>query len=187
MIDGGHLHVRLPVRHAVGLQCGEQEVEVGGIGQQVLVHPLIVRHLAIGLEPDVAQRLVHVGADRIDQGHRANFDGLLAHDLVAQGGRDLLFVGAHQLQLALELLVGRDPRRHGDLVFKAVRLDLEGGVEIEAGLAALNGLDPAGGDGLTVADVLYVVDDGTVGIAGAQKVGVEAVYLAIACHRLLGG
>lgn len=72
-------------------------------------------------------------------------------------------------------------------MFKAVRLDLEGGVEIEDGLAALNGLDPAGGDGLAVADVLHVVDDGTVGIAGAQEVGVEAVHTAIACHRLLGG
>jgi hypothetical protein len=92
----------------VGLQGGEQEVEVGGIGQQVLVHPLIVRHLAIGLEPDVAQRLVHVGADRVDQGHRANFDGLLAHDLVAQGGRDLLLVGRTSSSSLLSCS-GRDP------------------------------------------------------------------------------
>jgi hypothetical protein len=54
-------------------------------------------------------------------------------------------------------------------VFEAVRLDLEGGVEVEDGLAALNGLDPAGGDGLAVADVLHVVDDGLVGIPGRRK------------------
>ena len=52
----------------------------------------------------MAQRLVHIRTDRVDQGHRANFDGFLAHDLVAQGGRDLMLIGTHQLQFALELL-----------------------------------------------------------------------------------
>ncbi len=109
MVYGGHLHVRLPVRHPVGLQGGKQEVEVGRIGQQVVVDPLIVRHRAVGLEPGVAQGLVHIGADGVHQGHRANFDGLLAQDLVPQGRGDHLLVGAYQLQLALELLGGVMP------------------------------------------------------------------------------
>ncbi|MNE65757.1 hypothetical protein D3C80_1612640 [compost metagenome] len=169
------------------LQGGEQEVEVGGIGQQVVVHPLIVRHSAVGLEPGVTQGLVHIRPDRIDQGHRADLDGLLAHDLVAQGRRDLVLVGAHQLQLALELLGWGDACRHLGLMLEALGLHLEGGVEIEDGLAVLDRLDPAGGDGLAVTDVLHVVDDGSVGIPRAQEVGVEAVHLAIGGHRLLGG
>ncbi|MNZ72499.1 hypothetical protein D3C78_908790 [compost metagenome] len=187
MIYGGHLHVRLPVRHPVGLQGGKQEVEVGGIGEQVVVHPLIVRHRAVGLEPGVAQRLVHIRANGIDQGHGADLDGFLAQDLVPQGRRDHLLVGAHQLQLALELLGGRDAFGHLGLMLEAFGLYLEGGIEVEDGLAALNGLDPAGGDGLTVADVLHVVDDGLVGIPRAQEVGVTAVDLAIEGDRLLGG
>lgn len=93
----------------MGLQGGEQKVEVGGIGQQVVVDPLIVRHRAIGLEPGVAKGLVNIRADGVHQGHGANFDGLLAQDLVPQGRRDHLLVGTHQLQLALELLGGVMP------------------------------------------------------------------------------
>ena len=171
----------------MGLQGGKQEVEIRGVGQQVLVDPLIVGHLAVGLEPDVAQGLVHIGTYGVDQGHRADLDGLLAQDLVPQSRRDLLLVGTHQLQLALELLGGQDPRRHGNLVLETLGLHLEGGIEVEDGLAALDGLDPAGGDGLAVADVLHVIDDGAIGIAGTQEIGVETVHLAIAGHRLLGG
>lgn len=68
----------------MGLQRGEQEVEVGGVGQQVFVHPQIVRHLTVGLEPDVAHRILHRRANRVDQGHRAHLDGLLTEDLVPQ-------------------------------------------------------------------------------------------------------
>ena len=107
--------------------------------------------------------------------------------LSRRAGGDHLLVGAHQLQLALELLRGRDAARHPGLVLEALGLHLEGGVEVEDGLAILDGLDPAGGNGLAVADVFHVVDDGLVGIPGAQEVGVETVDLAVACHRLLGG
>ena len=171
----------------MGLQGGQQEVEIRGIGQQVVVHPLVIRYLPIGLEPDVTQGRLYRRTDGVNQGHRADFDGLLAEDLVAQGGRDQLLVGTHQLQLALEQFRRGDPHRHLGLMLEAAGLHLKRGIEVEDGLAALNGLDPAGGDCLTVADILYVINDGTSHIPGAQEVGVEAVDLAIAGHRLLGG
>ncbi|MNC57261.1 hypothetical protein D3C75_1069090 [compost metagenome] len=130
---------------------------------------------------------MHIRTNGVDQGHRADLQGLLAQDLVPQGRRDHLLVGTHQLQLALELLGGRDAFGHLGLMLEALGLHLEGGIEVEDWLAALNGLDPAGGDGLAVADVLHVVDDGLVGIPRTQEVGVEAVHLAIPGHRLLGG
>ena len=72
-------------------------------------------------------------------------------------------------------------------MLEAVGRHLKRGVEIEDGLAALNRLDPAGGDGLAVADILNVIDDGTGHIPRTQEVGVKTVNLTAGLNRLLGG
>ena len=50
--------------------------------------------------------------------------------------------------------------------------------QVEDGLAVLDGHHPAGGEGAAVADPVDLVEDGHVGVPGAQEVGVQRVHAA---------
>ena len=60
----------------------------------------------------------------------------------------------------------------------AFLVDVERRRQVEDGLAVLDGHHPPGRERAAVADAVDLVEDGHVGIAGAQEVGVQRVHAA---------
>jgi hypothetical protein len=119
-----------------------------------------------------------VGFKRVARLDGADLDGPLGRGDGAEGlGQP---VGEEQGELALgaQRLGGRH-LGHRVLVFEAVFLDLEGGLEAEDGLALLHRVDAAGDEALAVAQPVDRVDDRPTQVARADEVPVERVHRAV--------
>jgi hypothetical protein len=66
---------------------------------------------------------------------------------------------------------GDDGHRH--LVRKALLVSVEAGLQVEDGLAVLNGDDAASREALAIADAVDVVQNGRSGVAWTQEVGMK--------------
>ena len=62
---------------------------------------------------------------------------------------------------------------HGDLMRQTLFGSMKAGLQVEDGLAVLNGNDASGREAFAVADAVDVVQDRGSGVAWTQEVGVE--------------
>ena len=76
---------------------------------------------------------------------------------------------------------------HRRLVLEALLGHLEARLQVEDGLAVLDGHHAAGGERAAVADAVDLVEDRHGGVTGPQEVGVERVHRPARLHRAGGG
>ena len=158
MVQAGHLHVRLPEGVPVGIQRGAHQIEIGCIGQQVVVDSHLIRQGADSPKPDIffgAPFLRFEGIDRVDV---ADLDGLVAQDLLPDTRGDMVGQFAGKFYLRLQP-VGTLDRGHVVLVVEARLVNLERSSHGEDGPAFLNGHHPPGGEAFSVPDAVHGVGD----------------------------
>ena len=168
MVQAGHLHLRVRVRH----QRRVQQRHVRHVRQGALVELRVVGQPALRAEPDdllaggVLVRLVAL------RGHHADVP---VAPLVEQRTR------AWRAQLALlPQLLGVRHRAHLVRVVRAgVAGDVEAGLHAEDRLAALHAADLARGEAAAVAQPVDEEDGRLARVARAQEVTVQGVHRAL--------
>ncbi|MCY1183832.1 hypothetical protein D9M73_244820 [compost metagenome] len=119
-------------------------------------------------------------------GHRADFDGLRAQQLVADTLGNQVGMLAGQLLFRRQVLRA-DHLRHLRLVLEALFVVLERRAEEEDRLALLDRRDPPGAEAATVAHAVDVVDHRHAGITGPQEIAVHGMHVAGFLQSLAGG
>ena len=186
MVEAGDLHLRLPKRVAMGIQGGGHQVEIAGIGQQILVGGRIVGHLVDGLEPDVFSGRLDLGFKGVHRVDMADFDGFAAQDHLPQSGGQLVGQPPGPVDFPL------DPLRSGYLghfilVFETGFIDLEGGGQVKNGTPFLYGYNTPCGKAAPVPYTIHIIDNGLGGIPRPHEIGVQAVGASFGRNGLAGG
>jgi hypothetical protein len=168
----------------VRLHGGGQEVEVACIGEQPAVQGGIVGQRIDGPAPHVSDGRADDGEQGVLHLDRAELDGALRERALAQG------LGQQHRPRTCRLCVGREilgpghVGRRGVLVIEALLGHLEGARQAEDGVPRLYGHHPPRDEAATIADAVDLVHDGLVGVALAEEVAVQRVYVSIFRYSL---
>ena len=146
----------------------------------------IVRQRSGGTHPDVLRGRAGLAREVAGDVHGAHLDGPLALPVAAHALRQVRDHPGLQLLLARQLLRSGH-LRHLILVVEPGLGLVERGTHDEHRPAVLDARHPARREAAAVARPLDAVDDGNLGVAPQQEVGVERMGNPLAVHRANGG
>src|SRR5215831_3187162 len=177
VVDAGDRESGSEPGQPVGPERGGEQAEVGGIGEDAGVEQRGVGQGPIRPDPERLPRWINGRKERVARFDRPELDRGPALERLADPGRNLWHRSEplpHQLALGPERL-GRGHLRHRCLVLEPRLGHLKRADHAQEHLAALDGLHPARGEALAVADPVDLVDDGAAHVARPQEVSVQRV------------
>src|SRR2546423_1557646 len=187
VVEAGDHVLLLLVRDRVREHRRVEQREVGRVGDDALVDE---RHtlgeVAVRFDPDVLLRLPRRRVEPAGVVDRPRVDRPLADEPLREVRPQALEVRLHALLPRRELVGSRDGR-HRQLMVGTALDDLERCRQVEDRAPVLDRYDPPGGEALSVADAVDVVDDRDVRIAGPEEVGMERVHGAVFTDCATGG